>query len=118
MIARMVRLTRRITAFFRSSEHYELLPGGDDLDEDHEIFIIAIFRARDREVNDKLVDNINRTRELYVSGTSWGGEKAARIAVANWKFDLEKDFEVITAILTAVAEGREFDLSAMKKQSE
>jgi hypothetical protein len=106
----MVQLTRRITGFVRSSEHYDLLPTPADGDE--VVFIIVLFRARDAALNDVLVDRINRTRQMYVSGTSWQGEKAVRIAVSNWKVDVERDYQVVTSILTAVAEGREFDLSS------
>jgi len=110
LVSNMVQLTRRIAGFVRSSEHYDLLPtaaDGDDV-----VFIIVLFRARDAALNDVLVDRINRTRQMYVSGTSWQGEKAVRIAVSNWKVDVERDYRVVTSILTAVAEGREFDIGS------
>lgn len=110
LVSNMVRLTRRIAGFVRTSGHYDLLPTPADGDE--AVFIIVLFRARDAALNDVLVDRINRTRQMYVSGTSWQGEKAVRIAVSNWKVDVERDYRVVTSILTAVAEGREFDLSS------
>jgi hypothetical protein len=75
--------------------------------------MIVLFRAKRKELNDVLVDRINETREMYVSGTSWQGEKAVRVAVSSWKVDPEKDLSVVEAVLTAVAEERPFDLSAV-----
>lgn len=113
----MVQLSRRLATFLRDSPHYELLPdeggaagaaGGMD-----EVFIIVLFRAKDRELNDVLVEKINRTRQMYVSGTRWKGEKAVRIAVSSWRVDVERDFRVAAAILSHVAEGREFDIAEL-----
>lgn len=62
-------------------------------------------------MNDVLVQRINETRQMYVSGTRWKGETAVRIAVSNWRVDVDKDFAVVKGVLTAVAEEREFDMS-------
>lgn len=104
----MAQLSRRLAVFLRESPYYELLPdeGGDVED----VFIIVLLRAKDRKLNDELVARINATRQLYVSGTSWKGEKAVRVAVSNWKVDVERDLRVVTTILNDVAEGREFDI--------
>lgn len=110
LYARMARLARGLAAFLRDSPHYELLPDAR-LDE---VFIIVLFRARDGRLNDRLVEEINATRQMYVSGTAWKGAKAVRVAVSNWKVDVERDLRVVTGILTAVAEGREFDLASCK----
>lgn len=108
LLANMVTLSRRVAAFLRDSEHYELLPDdGADLDE---VFMIVLFRAKDPKLSAELVEKINGTRQMYVSGTSWRGEKAVRVAVSNWMVDVERDFKVVTSILTHVAEGKEFDI--------
>ncbi|PTB78356.1 PLP-dependent transferase [Trichoderma longibrachiatum ATCC 18648] len=104
----MTQLSRRLAVFLRESPYYDLLP--DESGDIEEIFIIVLFRAKDKELNDELVAKINATRQLYVSGTSWKGEKAVRVAVSNWKVDIERDFKVVTKILDDVAEGREFDI--------
>ncbi|KAF4984375.1 hypothetical protein FDECE_17097 [Fusarium decemcellulare] len=110
LFANMTALCRQVAAFLRDSEHYELLPDdGANLDE---IFMIVLFRAKDTKLNDELVQKINGTRHMYVSGTSWKGEKAVRMAVSNWMVDVPKDFKVVTSILTHVAEGREFDIKS------
>ncbi|KAF6807528.1 pyridoxal-dependent decarboxylase [Colletotrichum sojae] len=101
ILGRMVLLARRIAQWIRESEAYELLPEGDwSLDETH---MIVLFRARDDGLNDELVERINTTRQMYVSGTSWKGRKAVRVAVGTWKVDIERDFDAVTKVLGQVA---------------
>ncbi|KAF4982884.1 hypothetical protein FZEAL_1580 [Fusarium zealandicum] len=108
LLANMTALSRQVAAFLRDSEHFELLPDeGAGLDD---VFMIVLFRAKDARLNDELVERINETRQMYVSGTSWKGDKAVRIAVSNWMVDVPRDFKVVTSILTHVAEGKEFDI--------
>ncbi|KAK7419357.1 hypothetical protein QQZ08_010890 [Neonectria magnoliae] len=117
LIANMVALSRRVAAFLRDSEHYELLPDeGADLEE---VFMIVLFRAKDEALNEVLVEKINETRQMYVSGTRWKGQKAVRMAVSTWRVDVARDCEVVTSILTHVAEGKQFDIeSCPLKRSE
>ncbi|KAM0632933.1 hypothetical protein ACHAPW_003942 [Verticillium nonalfalfae] len=106
MLGRMVELARRIACFVRDSEHYDWLPNGEaDVGDTH---IIVLLRAKDVTLNDELVARINETRDMYVSGTSWGGQKAVRVAIGSWRVDVERDFAVVGAILSAVAEGRPY----------
>ncbi|CRK15630.1 hypothetical protein BN1708_002819 [Verticillium longisporum] len=106
MLGRMVELARRIACFVRDSEHYDWLPNGEaDVDDTH---IIVLLRAKNLALNDELVARINETRDMYVSGTSWGGQKAVRVAIGSWRVDVERDFAVVEAILSAVAEGRPY----------
>lgn len=105
MLARMVALTRRLAVFLRDSPHYELLP--DPAAPLDGIFMILLFRAKSRRLNDTLVQRVNRSRDVYISGTRWAGARAARIAVATWKVDVERDYAVVTALLNAVAEDRD-----------
>ncbi|KAK2024835.1 pyridoxal-dependent decarboxylase [Colletotrichum zoysiae] len=101
ILGRMVLLARRLARWIRESEAYELLPeGGWDLQETH---MVVLFRARDADVNEGLVGRINATREMYVSGTSWKGRMAVRVAVGSWRVDVERDFSVTTRILGDVA---------------
>lgn len=115
LLGNMTRLSRRVAAYLRDSPHYELLPseGGSDAALD-EVFICVLFRAKSAELNDVLVQRINETRQMYVSGTSWKGEKAVRVAVSNWRVDVERDTKVITAILSCIAEGRAFDIASVE----
>lgn len=105
LLSNMIALCRKLAAYLRESSYYELLP--DESAPLDGIFMILLFRAKSKHVNDVLVDRINRTREMYVSGTKWKGEAAVRIAVSNWKVHVDRDFAVVTQILDAVAEGRE-----------
>jgi len=113
VISRMVLLARRVAGWIRASEHYDLLPGGD-WNIEKETFIIVLFRARDNNLNDNLVEEINATRQMYVSGTKWKGEQAVRIAVSTWKVDVERDGRIVEQILAAVAEGRDFEMAQVK----
>lgn len=106
-VVRMVRLARDIAAFVRDSEHYELLP--DETAGIEETFMIVLFRAKDELLNDELVARINGTRDMYVSGTSWNGRKAVRVAVSNFAVDVARDLAVVTEVLTAVAESRPYN---------
>ncbi|GJC79504.1 putative tyrosine decarboxylase 2 [Colletotrichum liriopes] len=100
ILGRMVLLARRLAQWIRESEAYELLPEGDwDLAETH---MVVLFRARDERANEELVGRINATREMYVSGTSWKGRKAVRVAVGSWRVDVDRDFDVVTRVLGGV----------------
>lgn len=112
MVARMVRLARRVADAIRGdgalSEHYALLPDEDeddgskkDLDD---VNIIVLFRARDDALNENLAARIRATGEWYVSGTKWRGQTACRVAVASWKADVEGDVEIVRRSLAAIAE--------------
>jgi hypothetical protein len=65
----------------------------------------VLFRAKDGALNERLVRDINASRQMYVSGTSWRGDKAVRVAVSNWKVDVERDYRVVTEILSSLATG-------------
>ncbi|EFY93847.1 tyrosine decarboxylase, putative [Metarhizium acridum CQMa 102] len=110
LLSNMIALCRKLAAYLRESPHYELLP--DESAPLDGIFMTLLFRARSKDVNDALVDRINRTREMYVSGTKWKGEAAVRVAVSNWKVHVDRDFAVVTQILDAVAEGRECSIES------
>lgn len=101
LIGNMVLLSRRIAAYLRDSPHYELLPHESPSSLD-EVFMVTLFRAKDDALNQVLVDKINATRDVYVSGTSWVGRKAIRIAVSNWRVDVERDFAAVKEVLESV----------------
>jgi glutamate/tyrosine decarboxylase-like PLP-dependent enzyme len=64
--------------------------------------IIVIFRAKDERVNNGLADAMCRTRRIHVSGSSWQGKKAVRIAVSTWKVDVERDLAVVKGVVDEV----------------
>lgn len=99
MIERQVTLARGIAAYISNSAKYELLPDGVALEE---VYIIVLFRAREEAVNRELVQRVNASRRVYVSGTQWEGRPAARFAVASWMVDVERDLEVVRGVLEEV----------------
>ena len=90
MLARLVRLARRIAGAVRSlPADYEVLADGaaGDGDGDGDINIVVLFRAKDAALNEVLADRIQQTGTWYASGTAWDGRPACRVAVANWRAD-------------------------------
>ncbi|KAK1235608.1 hypothetical protein PQX77_001161 [Marasmius sp. AFHP31] len=102
MLARMVRLARGIAEVIRASDDYVLLPDENLNIED--VHIIVLFRAKDDRLNDVLVETINKTREWFVSGTSWKGQKAVRLAISNWRINEDTDLELVKSSLKRIAE--------------
>ncbi|KAH8793601.1 pyridoxal phosphate-dependent transferase [Hyaloscypha sp. PMI_1271] len=103
VFAKQVRLARGVSEFLKASNDYELLPS-NSLKDDHfeDIHIIVIFRAKDERKNSELVNDINATRKMYVSGTQWEGKPACRIAVSTWKVEVERDLKLVTDVLKEV----------------
>lgn len=99
ILARMVALAREIATYFKDSPDYEWLP--DESAHIESVFMGVLFRAKDKKVNDELVQKLNSSAKLYVSGTSWKGEKAVRIAVSNWRSSVE-DFAELKKVFDAV----------------
>lgn len=107
MLQRQIQLARGIADFIAQSRAFELLPShnaadGESGSPSSAIFIIVLFRARDEALNDMLVQRINASRRIYVSGTQWDCRPAARFAVANWMADIERDLPLIQEVLDAV----------------
>jgi glutamate/tyrosine decarboxylase-like PLP-dependent enzyme len=103
MLMRQVRLTRRLAAFLFDHEGYELLPAeGKKVDAVSRTFMVVLFRAKDEAINKELVKKINSTGQVYVSGTQWEGKPAVRVAVSNWRVDVERDGRIVEEVLTAV----------------
>jgi glutamate/tyrosine decarboxylase-like PLP-dependent enzyme len=104
MLERQIELSRGIAKFIIDSEEYELLPESDGTVEQRldNIFMIVLFRAKDDDLNEQLVDKIKATRKIYVSGTAWINKPACRFAVSNWMTDVKRDLPIITEVLRNV----------------
>lgn len=100
MLIRQIRLARAIAVYIRDSPHWTLLPTGTNPDED--IFIIVLFRAKEGKLNQDLVRRVNEGRKVYVSGTVWEGEPAARFAVSSWMVDPEREVRTVSEVLEGV----------------
>lgn len=110
MLQRQVRLARMIAGWLYDHPHYILLPNdGSKQDLLERTYLIVLFRATNSALNEELEDKINATSKIFVSGTSWSGQPACRIAIANWRVDEERDFSVVKAALDSVFPQESFD---------
>jgi hypothetical protein len=100
----LIMHARAIARFVDQHPAYELLNGPVE-----EVFVVVLFRARDKVLNGMLRERINEGGEMWVSGTVWEGVEAVRIAVANWKVmeevekGQEESIEVVRNVLEKVA---------------
>ncbi|KAF2752240.1 PLP-dependent transferase [Sporormia fimetaria CBS 119925] len=104
MLERQIAVARGIAEMIHESQDFELLPRSKRTKEDilDDIFIIVLFRAKSDDLNAVLVEKINASRQIYVSGTSWEGKSACRFAVSNWQADAKKDLPIIKQVLTDI----------------
>lgn len=107
MLQRQIRLARMIAGWLFDHPKYITMPGsntkGELLDR---TYIIILFSAKEDGLNQELAARINKTSKMFVSGTSWDGRQACRIAISNWRVDEERDFALVTKVLESVAAGR------------
>jgi glutamate/tyrosine decarboxylase-like PLP-dependent enzyme len=107
MLRRQIRLARKVVEDMWDSQVYQLLPkSSSKADMLAKTFMVVLFRAKEESLNAALVRRINATKRMYVSGTTWDDQHAARIAIANWNVEVERDYEVIQSVLRDVAKGR------------
>ena len=105
MLKRQIRFARSVAAYIFDHAGLELLPREifqirDNISQ--QTFIIVLFRAKDGALNNRLVDSINATRKMYVSGTMWEGSAATRIAVSNWQVQPERDIVTVKNVLEGI----------------
>ncbi|KAL9601845.1 MAG: hypothetical protein Q9179_002736 [Wetmoreana sp. 5 TL-2023] len=104
MLQQQIRFARRIASYFSRHQDFDLLPqdliGEDNIN--RETYIIVLFRAKDNALNSTLVRRLNASSQIYVSGTTWQGRQACRIAVANWQVDPERDLTVVQEVVEKV----------------
>ena len=102
MVEKQIQLARKIASLFQEHEGYEILPEGISMED---VFIVALFRSLDPDLNNSLVKRINATSKIYVSGTSWNGRPACRFAISNWQVDVGRDIDLISSVLDDVYNG-------------
>ncbi len=104
MLKRQIGLARRVMGWLLRDRRYEVLPKSDSEEQAVvKTFMIVLFRAKDESLNKVLVKKINATGKIYVTGTSWDGQPAARIAVSNWQTDVGRDGKLIEMVLDEAA---------------
>ncbi|EEP76160.1 conserved hypothetical protein [Uncinocarpus reesii 1704] len=100
MLEKQIRLARRIATWIFDQPEYAVLPRVSSKDELLEnTFMVVLFSANNDDLNAELVNKINSTSQIYVSGTSWDGRPACRIAISNYKVDVERDFARVMGVL-------------------
>ena len=105
MLQRQIRLARGINGWIFDHPEYKALPEASSKSELLDrTFMSVLFRAKDDKLNRELSKKINDTSRMFVSGTSWDGAPATRIAISNWRVDVERDLELVTGVLSEVAQ--------------
>jgi glutamate/tyrosine decarboxylase-like PLP-dependent enzyme len=105
IFVRQTRLARAVAQFLHESKDYELLQervDDPDASEYRDVHISVLFMANKEGLNAVLAKKVNDTRKIYVSGTSWKGKSACRIAVSTWKVDVERDTRIIIDVLNGI----------------
>ncbi|KAJ5899538.1 hypothetical protein N7495_004282 [Penicillium taxi] len=104
MLQRQIRLARAINEWIYDHPAYTALPEATSKTElVDQTFMSVLFRANDESLNRDLANKINETSRMFVSGTSWAGAPACRIAISNWRVDVERDVKLVTDVLAKVA---------------
>ena len=105
MLKRQIRFARAVAAHLFDHTDFELLPTdvfSNRASIEKSIFIIVLFKAKNKALNDTLVKRINASSKMYVSGTVWDHCPASRIAVSNWQVDPDRDLNVVKTVLENV----------------
>lgn len=104
MLERQTRLARAIYEWIFDHSAYVALPETTSKAEMvDQTFMCVLFRAKDDHLNHELARKINETARMFVSGTSWQGLPACRIAISNYRVDVERDIALVTDVLAQVA---------------
>ncbi|CEL05441.1 hypothetical protein ASPCAL06559 [Aspergillus calidoustus] len=99
-----IRLARRIAGWLFDHPKYNVLPEVEGKEELLErTFMIVLVSAKDDDLNRQLTVKINATSKMFVSGTSWQGRPACRIAISNWRAE-ETDFDNVRGVLESIVE--------------
>ncbi|KAJ8124657.1 hypothetical protein O1611_g8984 [Lasiodiplodia mahajangana] len=106
MMERTVVTARAVAKAIQSCDGYILLPslGPNPISIEDDIHIVVLFRAIDDSLNKVLVQRINEGNKWYVSGSSWDGKPAVRVAVSSWRADPQDAFNTVKDSLTAIAQ--------------
>ncbi|KAK2744467.1 hypothetical protein FQN55_006794 [Onygenales sp. PD_40] len=105
MLQNQISLARMVASWLFEHPAYITLPETPTVDElVRNTYIVVLFRAKDDSLNQTLTTKINATSKIFVSGTSWEGKPACRIAISNWRVNVKEDFEKIKEVLSEVAQ--------------
>lgn len=120
LVRRNVSFARQVDTYLRSHSSYDVLtPTPDNSTVSNslsfKVLNIVIFApspsapARYRQATSDNPDpaatflaSLNSTNEIFVTGTTWRGRKAVRIAVSNWMTDERRDLPIVKGVLERV----------------
>lgn len=104
MVQEHIRLARLIAGWLFDHPKYNALPDVKNKEGLLEkTYMVVLFSAKDNNLNSQLAARIDETRKIFVSGTSWKGRPACRIAISNWRVQAERDFAIVREVLDNVA---------------
>ncbi|KAL2815784.1 pyridoxal phosphate-dependent transferase [Aspergillus cavernicola] len=104
MLQKQIRLARSIAEWLFEHPEYNVLPKAENKQGLLErTYIVVLFSAKDEDLNRHLAAKINETSKMFVSGTSWQGRSACRIAISNWRVQEDEDFAIVREVLASVA---------------
>ncbi|KAJ5773244.1 hypothetical protein N7457_008140 [Penicillium paradoxum] len=105
MLERQINLARKINGWIFEHSAYTALPQASSKAELlDKTFMSVLFRANVEGLNRVLGNKINESSRMFVSGTSWDGSPACRIAISNWRVDVDRDFALVTDVLAKIAQ--------------
>ncbi|KAJ5225831.1 hypothetical protein N7468_007056 [Penicillium chermesinum] len=105
MLERQIRLARAVYKWIYDHPAYTALPVASSKAElVDQTFMSILFRAKDDGLNGELSSKINATSQIFVSGSSWAGAPATRMAISNWRVDVDRDLAIVTKVLDRVAQ--------------
>lgn len=105
---RNIAFAQQVAQFIHESPHYELMnvsPGWTGESNTPIVPLnIVLFRAAGEPSSARLVATINGSRRMYVTGTSWRGIGAVRLAVSNWRSGRDgQDLRIVSDVLEKAA---------------
>lgn len=104
MLERQIRLARAIYNWIFDHPDYVALPRTSMVKLLDRTFMCVLFRVKDDALNEVLAKKINETSRIFVSGTTWDGAPACRIAISNWRVSVKRDVAIVTEVLGQVAQ--------------
>ncbi|KAI9722680.1 MAG: hypothetical protein M1812_001611 [Candelaria pacifica] len=105
MLMSQIRFARAVASYITDHSDFELCGSTSATKQEilADVYIVVLFRAKSDALNIELVPRVNATSRMYVSGTTWQGKPASRIAVSNWRCDEARDIIIVKEVLDGVA---------------
>ncbi|GAA5953725.1 hypothetical protein JCM3765_006950 [Sporobolomyces pararoseus] len=120
LIRRQISFARKLESYLRSHPAYKVLTPSSSSGESsdpfsYQVYNIVLFKPsslapikfrlsspENPDPSTTFLAALNESKEIFVTGTSWRGEKAVRIAVSNWMTLETRDLEIVKKVLDRV----------------